>query len=189
MKTTPASADASPAPASPRALTARVESPVGPVWVRCRASDGAVEEIALGDGMPDWAASAGESGGAGFGAGGDPAAADRLQEACRQLEEYFAGRRREFSVPLAPEGTRFQRRVWDELARIPYGETISYRELARRSGNPKASRAVGGANGRNPLPVIIPCHRVIAADGSLGGYSSGLERKRELLALEGALAV
>src|ERR1700688_3149557 len=102
----------------------------------------------------------------------------------RQLREYFAGKRTEFSLPLAPEGTAFQRSVWRQLQAIPYGETISYGELARRVGNPKASRAVGSANGANPLPIVIPCHRVIAGDGTLGGFGGGLPTKQTLLALE-----
>jgi methylated-DNA-[protein]-cysteine S-methyltransferase len=105
-------------------------------------------------------------------------------EAFRQLREYFAGRRTGFDLPLAPEGTAFQRAVWRQLQDIPYGETISYGELARRVGNPKASRAVGSANGANPLPIVIPCHRVIAADGTLGGFGGGLPTKQTLLALE-----
>ena len=110
--------------------------------------------------------------------------AEPLRSARRELEEYFAGDRREFSVALAPAGTAFQQRVWQVLREIPYGGTISYRELARRVENPRAIRAVGQANGRNPLSIIVPCHRVIAADGSLGGYGGGLDRKRVLLALE-----
>jgi methylated-DNA-[protein]-cysteine S-methyltransferase len=109
-----------------------------------------------------------------------------LVEAARQLCEYFEGRRTEFSLPLAEAGTDFQRRVWLELTRIPYGETISYGELARRIGNPKAMRAVGLANGRNPWGIVVPCHRVIGADGSLTGYGGGLERKQILLSLERA---
>ncbi len=101
-----------------------------------------------------------------------------------QLDAYFRGDRRNFNVPLRLEGTDFQRRVWTELQRIPYGETISYGELAARVGNPNASRAVGLANGRNPVSIIVPCHRVIGADGSLTGYGGGLERKTWLLALE-----
>ena len=107
-----------------------------------------------------------------------------LRAARRELEEYFAGERREFSVALAPVGTPFQQQVWQALRAIPYGETISYGELARRIGNPRAVRAVGLANGRNPISVIVPCHRVIGADGTLTGYGGGLERKRFLLALE-----
>jgi len=105
-------------------------------------------------------------------------------EAVRQLREYFAGRRSEFDLPLGPEGTTFQRSVWRTLQEIPYGQTVSYGELARRVGNPKASRAVGSANGKNPLPIVIPCHRVIASDGTLGGFGGGLPTKEALLALE-----
>ena len=105
----------------------------------------------------------------------------------RELAAYFAGVPTDFAaLTLDPRGTPFQLRVWQELRRIPWGQTISYGELARRVGNPKASRAVGQANAVNPIPLIIPCHRVIAADGSLGGYSSGLDRKRWLLRHEGA---
>ena len=104
----------------------------------------------------------------------------------RQLEEYFAGERRAFDLPLGPVGTPFQRRVWAALERIPYGETISYGELARRVGNPSASRAVGAANGRNPIPIVIPCHRVIGSTGKLTGFGGGLDVKRALLDLETA---
>ncbi|HYI11089.1 MAG TPA: methylated-DNA--[protein]-cysteine S-methyltransferase [Thermoanaerobaculia bacterium] len=102
-----------------------------------------------------------------------------------ELTEYFAGKRKMFTIPLAPRGTPFQLAVWNELLRIPYGSTISYAELARRIGKPSAVRAVGAANGANPIPVIIPCHRVIGANGTLTGYGGGLERKQWLLALEG----
>jgi methylated-DNA-[protein]-cysteine S-methyltransferase len=105
-----------------------------------------------------------------------------------QLGEYFEGRRTSFDVPLALQGTPFQRRVWDALREIPYGETTSYGELARRLGSPRAMRAVGLANGRKPIAVIVPCHRVIGADGTLTGYGGGLERKRLLLELESRLA-
>jgi len=101
-----------------------------------------------------------------------------------QLEEYFAGRRRTFELALAPEGTAFQLTVWRALTKIPYGETVSYGELARRIGKPDASRAVGLANGANPLPIVVPCHRVIGADGSLTGFGGGLAIKSKLLALE-----
>lgn len=108
-----------------------------------------------------------------------------FEEARRQLEEYFAGSRQNFDLPLNPGGTDFQRRVWRTLLDIPYGTAISYRELARRADCPRGYQAVGQANGRNPLPILIPCHRVIGADGTLGGYSGGLDRKRFLLDLEG----
>jgi methylated-DNA-[protein]-cysteine S-methyltransferase len=102
----------------------------------------------------------------------------------RQLDEYFGGDRTTFDVPLAAAGTPFQRAVWRGLRGIPYGETMSYGELARRIGRPSAVRAVGLANGRNPISVIVPCHRVIGADGTLTGYGGGIERKRLLLELE-----
>ncbi len=111
-----------------------------------------------------------------------------LAEALRQLRAYFAGVRRAFDLPLAPRGTAFQQRVWRALCEIPYGETISYGELARRIGRPSASRAVGAANGRNPLPIVVPCHRVIGSTGRLTGYAGGLHLKEGLLALEQAHA-
>ena len=109
-----------------------------------------------------------------------------LQEAEEQLNEYFAGARREFDLPLAPKGTPFQKAVWAEMCRIPYGETRTYGQLAQAIGSPKAVRAVGLANGANPVGVVVPCHRVIGSDGSLTGYGGGLERKRWLLTHEGA---
>lgn len=107
------------------------------------------------------------------------------EEAARQLEEYFAGKRREFRLPLRPQGTAFQQKVWAALVQIPYGETRSYGEIAAMAGNRKACRAVGMANHRNPVSIVIPCHRVIGADGSLTGYGGGLEIKKTLLRLEG----
>jgi methylated-DNA-[protein]-cysteine S-methyltransferase len=107
-----------------------------------------------------------------------------LREPIRQLRAYFAGELETFSLPLAPLGTPFQQRVWKELCKIPYGETISYGELTRRIGNPNASRAVRLANASNPIPIIIPCHRVIGANGKLTGYGGGLPIKEKLLALE-----
>ena len=112
-----------------------------------------------------------------------------FKTACAQLKEYFAGRRRDFSVRLSLAGTDFQRMVWQALQAIPYGETITYGELARRIGQPTAARAVGLANGSNPVPIIVPCHRVIGADGSLTGFGGGLRTKRHLLELEGASCV
>ena len=110
-------------------------------------------------------------------------------EAARQLRAYFAGERHSFALPLRPAGTEFEVEVWEELRRIPYGETLSYGELADRVGNPGAARAVGRANACNPIPIVIPCHRVIGADGSLTGFGGGLDTKRRLLDLErGALA-
>lgn len=110
-----------------------------------------------------------------------------LRRAQSQLDEYFAGARHGFDLPLAPQGTDFQREVWWELANIPFGGTISYAELAQRVGRPTATRAVGAANGRNPLPIMLPCHRVIGTDGSLTGFGGGLPTKQFLLQLEGAL--
>lgn len=108
-----------------------------------------------------------------------------LAEGKGQLLEYFSGKRREFDLPLAPRGTSFREKVWAALCDIPYGETITYGQLAQRIGNPKAVRAVGQANHHNPIPIIIPCHRVVGADGSLTGYGGGLELKKALLELEG----
>ncbi len=110
-----------------------------------------------------------------------------LRECVRQLAEYYDGNRTTFDLPLAPRGTEFQRRVWDEIAHVPYGKTITYGELAKRAGAPGHARAAGAATGRNPVGVVIPCHRIVGADGSLTGYAGGLERKRELLELEGVL--
>jgi methylated-DNA-[protein]-cysteine S-methyltransferase len=107
-----------------------------------------------------------------------------LDRAVRELDEYFAGERSVFDLPLDVEGSPFQRSVWEALCTIPFGETISYGELARRIGNARAVRAVGLANGRNPVSIIVPCHRVIGADGSMTGYGGGIERKVFLLALE-----
>ena len=109
-----------------------------------------------------------------------------VSEAARQLREYFGGQRRSFDLPLELAGTEFQRRVWAELLKIPYGETRSYSEVARAIGKPRAVRAVGSANHANPIAIVVPCHRVIAADGGLAGYGGGLDRKRLLLELEGA---
>ena len=110
-----------------------------------------------------------------------------LAEATLQLQEYFDGRRRRFTLPVAPAGTPFQQRVWQELQEIPWGTTTTYGEVARRIGQPTAVRAVGSANGRNPVAIVIPCHRVIGSDGSLTGYAGGIATKRRLLQLEGAL--
>lgn len=110
-----------------------------------------------------------------------------LLSASDQLTAYFTGHRRKFDLPLDPDGTGFQRRVWSALQQIPYGSTVTYRQLSERLGDPQALRAVGKANGSNPIPVIIPCHRVIGADNRLVGYSGGIERKKWLLKHEGAL--
>lgn len=107
-----------------------------------------------------------------------------LLEAKQQLTEYFAGKRKNFDLPLRPQGTDFQKRVWEQLKQIPYGETRTYGQIAKAAGNPKASRAVGGANNKNPIGIIVPCHRVIGASGKLVGYAGGLDIKEKLLALE-----
>ncbi|MDO8362982.1 MAG: methylated-DNA--[protein]-cysteine S-methyltransferase [Actinomycetota bacterium] len=112
---------------------------------------------------------------------GDPTAARVLAAAVRQLQEYFAGERHEFDLPLDPVGTEFQRAAWMQLRRIPYGETISYGEQARRMGDVKKSRAVGAANGRNPISIIVPCHRVVGSNGALTGFAAGLPAKDWLL--------
>ena len=104
-----------------------------------------------------------------------------------ELLEYFQGKRREFDLPLAPNGTPFQQKVWSELAKVPYGTVVTYGELAARVGSPKACRAVGQANHNNPLPIFLPCHRVVGAKGALTGYAGGLELKQWLLRLEGVL--
>ena len=155
-------------------LCRRIDSPVGPLMLA--ADDTGLRHIEFRDNRhpadrADWH-------------GGD---SDVLRDAEAQLREYFEGRRREFDLPLAPHGTDFQLQVWRELARIPFGATISYAQLAQRIGNPTGTRAVGAANGRNPLPIVLPCHRVIGADGGLTGFGGGLPTKDFLLRLEGAL--
>jgi methylated-DNA-[protein]-cysteine S-methyltransferase len=149
-----------------------VESPVGPLTLL--ADEDALLALRFGD-LPTTP-----------GAERSRAADARLAPAAAQLREYFAGVRRDFDLRLKPTGTAFQLAVWAALRQIPYGETISYAELARRIGNPKAVRAVGLANGANPIAIVVPCHRVIGADGRLVGYGGGLEIKERLLALEGA---
>jgi len=153
----------------------QVESPVGPLLLaaddhglRLVEFESPRHPVALG---ADWQA-------------GRNAVIDMAE---RQLREYFAGTRRSFDLPLDPQGTAFQREVWWRLAEIPFGETISYAQLARRVGKPSATRAVGAANGRNPLPIVLPCHRVIGANGSLTGFGGGLATKEFLLRLEGAM--
>lgn len=145
-------------------MNVRMDSPLG--TVRIEAEHGAITAIDFVEGAPT------------------STDAPLLLEAVDQLRQYFEGTRDRFELPLAPKGTDFQLRVWRELERIPFGTTISYRELARRVGDPKASRAVGAANGRNPIAIVIPCHRVIGADGSLTGYAGGVERKAALLLRE-----
>lgn len=140
-------------------------TPLGPLWLS--ASDAGLQRIGFDAPV-------------GVVAGAHPL----LDAARRQLDDYLAGRRRRFELALAPAGTPFQQRVWQALIAIPHGSTCSYRAIAQRIGVPAAVRAVGAANGRNPIAIVVPCHRVIGADGSLTGYAGGLERKRWLLALE-----
>lgn len=119
---------------------------------------------------------------------GEDSGYSAVVEQCKtQLEEYFAGNRKTFDVPLAPKGTDFQKRVWNELVNIPYGRVISYLDMARRLGDEKTIRAAASANGKNPIGIIIPCHRVIGANGDLVGYAGGLDKKRLLLELEGSI--
>ncbi len=143
----------------------RFETPFGPAWAAIDAN-GSVNAFAFGEGQ---------------GAG-------HSRELARQLDEFFAGERREFDLQLAPKGTEFQKRVWAELLKIPFGETVSYSEVARRIGRPTACRAVGGANGANPIALIVPCHRVIGSNGTLTGYGGGLDIKDKLLAWERSLS-
>ena len=146
-----------------------METPLGRLTVV--AGETAVEELRLPGDMPE-----------------ETITECRTELLCRaekELQEYFCGIRKDFDLPLAPAGTAFQQRVWQELCRIPCGEVVSYGEIARRIGQPKASRAVGQANHRNPIPILIPCHRVIAAHGGLGGYGGGPDIKILLLQLEG----
>lgn len=164
-----------PAEPAERSL-ATVESPIGPILLEADAE--AVTRIWLPGTGPG--ALAGPLGVPGPEPLGGPAAT-----AAAELGEYFAGRRRGFSVPFRLGGTPFQRAVWTALGSIPFGETVSYRELAEIVGRPSAFRAVGQANGANPIPIVLPCHRVIAADGGIGGYGGGVAMKRALLALEG----
>ncbi len=158
----------------PRSHTA-IDSPIGPLTLI--AEDGRLAGVHME--ITRYEPAAGELGQAVTG-DSEPV----LAAAARQLDAYFDGELTDFDLPLSLAGSRFQRSVWAALRDIPYGETISYGGLARRIGQPSASRAVGLANGRNPVSIVIPCHRVIGADGSLTGYGGGMDRKRFLLALE-----
>ena len=146
----------------------RLETPVGPVTVT--ATERAVTAVRFGAAGPA------------VGQAGDLPPV--LRQAVEELREYFAGERREFTLPLAPAGTPFQQQVWTALREIPYGATCSYGRIAGRIGRPKACRAVGMANNRNPIAIVVPCHRVVGASGALVGYAAGLEVKEKLLALE-----
>ena len=149
----------------------QLETPVGPVTIT--ATEEAVVGLRFGTELPD-----------GSHLGPETAAPQLLQEAIRQLREYFAGQRRSFSLPLAPEGSPFQKKVWEALRTIPYGETRTYRQIAEQIGHDRAFRAVGMANNRNPIAILIPCHRVIGHDGGMTGYAAGIDIKKWLLDLE-----
>lgn len=151
--------------------TLQIETPVGPVMVT--ATDQAITSIRFGTKMPENSTLTAES-----------AATPLLQEAARQLREYFSGTRRDFSLPLAPAGTPFQKSVWQALLTIPYGETCTYGQIAVQIGHNKLFRAVGMANNRNPIVIVVPCHRVLGYDGKLTGYAGGLDIKEQLLNLE-----
>ena len=149
----------------------QLETPIGPLTVT--ATKKAVTAIRFGTEVPEGSArcTAAE-------------ATPLLRKAAEEIGEYFAGSRRKFTLPLAPEGTPFQQKVWEALRTIPYGETRSYQDIAASIGNPNAARAVGLANNRNPILIMIPCHRVVGKNKKLVGYAAGLERKEYLLALE-----
>jgi methylated-DNA-[protein]-cysteine S-methyltransferase len=151
-----------------------LDTPIGPLLIagdpeaiHCIAFSEARRGRSASDVDPDWVRAPG-----------------KLREATSQLRAYFSGKLKHFDVPVTPAGTPFQRQVWTELQAIPYGERLSYGELARRIGKPTASRAVGAANGRNPIPIVIPCHRVVGSSGKLTGFAGGLDTKRALLDLE-----
>lgn len=156
-----------------------IASPLGPIFIGGTA--GGLRRIDFLDGDSEQDSVAVLERETGSAAERDPEAA---ADAAMQLREYFAGQRTHFDLPLAAAGTPFQRRVWGELERIPYGETATYGEVARAIGKPGAPRAVGLANGRNPIAIVVPCHRVVGADGTLTGYGGGLDRKAWLLNLE-----
>jgi methylated-DNA-[protein]-cysteine S-methyltransferase len=148
-----------------------MESPIGPILVA--GDENGLAVVQFGDALARWQPAPGWREGRSF-----------VGDAMAQLADYFRGRTRQFELRLAPSGTAFQQRVWRALAEIPYGETLSYGALAARIGRPTAARPVGAANGRNPIGIIIPCHRVIGASGALTGYGGGLDAKRWLLDLE-----
>lgn len=146
------------------------ESPIG--WIRMEADNEALLYLNLVENLGKYSESNNKI----------------IKQCCEELIEYFSGKRKSFDVPINPVGTDFQEQVWDELLKIPYGKTISYKQLAHNCNNPKGCRAVGTANGKNPIAIIVPCHRVIASDGTLGGYAYGLEVKNKLLVLEKAIS-
>lgn len=146
-----------------------IDSPVGPLTLS--GTETALTKLAFGDARQARACSA-----------------PVLEQAAQELAEYFSGTRRDFTVPLAPEGSDFQQKVWAALRSVPYGTTASYKDIAVQTGKPGAAVAVGQANSKNPIPVIIPCHRIIGANGKLTGYTGGLHIKKALLRLEGIAA-
>jgi methylated-DNA-[protein]-cysteine S-methyltransferase len=166
---------AAPAGRRPRPSQAMMDSPVGPLTLV--AVNGAVAGLYMDEQRHRPAQEV-------LGVPADDPAGEPFAAAFRQLREYFDGQRTEFDLRLSMDGTGFQQRVWAALQTIPYGQTVSYGQLADRLGQPTASRAVGLANGKNPVSIIVPCHRVVGADGSLTGYGGGIERKRYLLAHE-----
>jgi methylated-DNA-[protein]-cysteine S-methyltransferase len=170
-------------------MMTRMEASAMPQWVTVGSPVGPLTLVADGDALAGlyMEEHRHQPGPAAFGSPGDPAAAP-FAAAAGQLAAYFAGELTDFDVPLEPGGTPFQRKVWMALRAIPYGQTVTYGQLAARLGAPGSSRAVGLANGRNPISIVVPCHRVIGADGSLTGYGGGLPRKRFLLDLERAAA-
>ncbi|MCY3676927.1 MAG: methylated-DNA--[protein]-cysteine S-methyltransferase [Gemmatimonadetes bacterium] len=157
--------------------TVRLDTPLGPMTAGATDEGVCLLEFAEGEATADGNATPGEPLRDGLGG-------RHLKALETQLAEYFAGARRDFDLPLALAGTDFQHRVWRQLQRVPFGETITYDELARRAGSPGASRAAGQANGSNPVAIVVPCHRVIRASGETGGYAGGPDRKRRLLELE-----
>ena len=158
-----------------------LSTPLGPMTLT--ASDAAIVSLHFGEAVPAGSVLAGSEL-AGSELAPDGEVPPLLRHAARELAEYFAGRRHRFTLPLAPQGTPFQQRVWEALRSIPCGETRTYGQIARQIGRPGASRAVGMANNRNPIAILIPCHRVIGADGRLTGYAAGIEVKARLLELE-----
>lgn len=161
-----------------------IESPLGPLHAVASPTGLTLLEFADRRALPTELRDAARQ----FGAPIEPGTNEHLEQTRAELAEYFAGTRRVFSIPLDLRGTDFQRRVWDRLLAIPCGETRTYSGIARELGDEKSLRAVGMANGKNRIAIIVPCHRVIAADGSLWGYGGGLERKRRLLEHEGAIS-
>lgn len=177
MTTTNSSTAADPHTTTETLVTTTVDSPVGPL--RLVANDRAIVAVL-------WPCD--QHNRVRFDHDPVPGTNQVLEQTARQLEEYFAGTRRSFDVPLDPDGTEFQQQVWAALTRIPFAETSTYGKQAATIGRPRAVRAVGAANGRNPIPIIVPCHRIVGADGSLTGFAAGVDTKRWLLDHERAVA-